>query len=104
MQLTIEDIKIVSTDDFVFDGKKYFEGYHEHVKQVVLDALTSQTKWYIIRPKIHNDVENIIGKRMTSSFYDSGKFWNCTRMHPDYTLLIKVEDILFIVFTPCVAI
>ena len=43
MQLTIQDVEIASlTDGRVCDGKKHFEGYQEQVKQVVLDALTSQ--------------------------------------------------------------
>ena len=43
MQTTIEDIKTVSlADGRVCDGKKHYDGYHEQIKQVVLDALTSQ--------------------------------------------------------------
>ena len=101
MQLAIEDIKICKLPSGrACDGKKHFDGYHEQLKQATLDALTSQTNWWNARSKIHDDVKNMIGKSMTSSYYDYEKAWNDSIAHPDYTLCIKVKDILQIVFTP----
>ena len=45
-QLTIEGIKVHRIGySTIFDGRKNFDGYHEQVKKIVLDALTTKTNW-----------------------------------------------------------
>ena len=101
MQLTMKDIEIYrNKKDTVLDGKKNFVGHHDQVKQIVLDALTTEADWGNALDKINTEVIKIFGKEIRISHYDNDKKWNRCRIYSEYDLCLKVKTNSVIIFSP----